>query len=101
MKLIEKWVNTSLMLRILAGVVIGSVSKARAGVGGRFKTVITLYLVTTLMAAVLSVFASTAFPVAIVLGDVTGADGAVPGTLSDVFRNILKGIMSNPPTESH
>ena len=136
MKLIEKWVNTSLMLRILAGVVIGSllaimcpgisaismlgelfvgvlksiapilvgilviasVSKARAGVGGRFKTVITLYLVTTLLAAILSVFASIVFPVTIVLGDISGADGAVPGALSDVFRNIVKGVMSNPIT---
>ena len=136
MKLIEKWVNTSLMLRILAGGVIGtllaiicpgvssigmlgelfvgvlksiapilvgilviaSVSKARAGVGGRFKTVITLYLVTTLLAAILSVFASSVFPVTIVLGDISGADGTVPGALSDVFRNIVKGVMSNPIT---
>ena len=84
---------------ILVGIlVIASVAKARAGVGGRFKTVITLYMVTTLMAAVLSVFASSVFPVKILLGDIAGTDGTVPGALSDVFSNIVKGIMSNPVT---
>lgn len=76
--------------------VVSSVAKARNGLGSRFKTVVLLYMATTLMAAVLAVFASRWFPVEIALTDVVGASNAAPGALGDVFRNTIKGIMSNP-----
>lgn len=78
--------------------VISSVSRARQGVGSRFKTVIMLYLLTTLMAAVVAVIASRLFPVHITLTDITSASGAAPSALSNVFRNIAKEVMSNPIT---
>ena len=43
--------------------VISSVANAGIGIGKKFKTVITLYLLTTFLAAVVAVLASYAFPV--------------------------------------
>ena len=84
---------------ILVGVlVVASVAKANAGLGGRFKTVVILYMFTTLIAAVLAVFASYLFPVNIEFGNIESAGNNAPGALSDVFRNIVTNIISNPIT---
>lgn len=83
---------------LVAVLVTSSVATARAGLGSRFRTVITLYMLTTLMAAVVAVVASFLFPVGIALADVQGASGSAPGALSDVFRNIVGSVMSNPVT---
>ena len=133
---LHRWSQTNLMLRIFAGILVGSVlalavpgigvismlgdlfvgalkamapvlvavlvtssvATARAGIGTRFRTVITLYMLTTLMAAVVAVAASFLFPVNIALADVTGASGSAPAALGDVFRNIVREVMSNPVT---
>ena len=76
--------------------VIAAVSKARQGLGSRFRMVISLYLMSTFMAAVLAVSASRLFPVNIVLTDVVSAENAAPGALGDVFGNIISEVMSNP-----
>lgn len=78
--------------------VTSSVSKAREGLGSRFRMVISLYILTTLMAAVLAVLVSELFPVNIVLANVESVGSAAPGALSDVFHNIVTDIMSNPVT---
>ncbi|MBQ5694130.1 MAG: serine/threonine transporter SstT [Bacteroidaceae bacterium] len=83
---------------LVAVLVTSSVATARAGLGHRFRTVITLYMLTTLMAAVVAVMGSFLFPVDIVLADVSGAVGSAPEALPDVFRNILREVMSNPIT---
>ena len=83
---------------LVAVLVTSSVATARAGLGSRFRTVITLYMLTTLMAAVIAVVASFLFPVGITLTDVQGASGNAPGALGDVFRNIVNNVMSNPIT---
>ncbi len=81
---------------LVSVLVVSAIAKASGGLGSRFNTVITLYMCTTLLAAVLAVFASRLFPVSIVLDDITSAEGSAPGALSEVFRNIMRGIMSNP-----
>ena len=83
---------------LVAVLVTSSVATARAGLGSRFRTVVTLYMLTTLMAAVVAVVASFLFPVGIALADVQGASGSAPGALGDVFRNIVGSVMSNPVT---
>lgn len=83
---------------LVAVLVTSSVATARAGLGSRFRTVITLYMLTTLMAAVVAVVASFLFPVGIAMADVQGASGSAPGALGDVFRNIVGSVMSNPVT---
>lgn len=83
---------------LVAILVMSSVATARNGLGSRFRTIILLYLLTTLMAAVVAVLGSTLFPVSIALTNIQGASGTAPGELNDVFRNIVNGIMSNPIT---
>lgn len=134
MNVIKAYIGTSLILRILAGVVIGTllamflpgydgmailgdlfvgalkgiapvlvavlvasaIAKSGSGLSSRFNTVITLYLFTTLLAAIFAVLASHFFPVGISVDNVASAEGAAPGALNEVFRKILKDITSNP-----
>ena len=83
---------------LVAILVMSSVATARNSIGSRFRTIILLYMLTTLMAAVIAVVGSFLFPVNIALVNVESATDSAPGQLSDVFRNILNGIMSNPIT---
>lgn len=129
---LKKWANTSLVLRIFIGLVIGailglivpewtaiailgqvfvsalkaiapvlvavlvasSIAKAGGGLGPRFRTVISRYLLSTFIAACCAVVGSFLFPVTLDLADV--AEGAAPGALSDVFTNLLTNMVNNP-----
>ncbi|MBQ8736177.1 MAG: serine/threonine transporter SstT [Bacteroidaceae bacterium] len=87
------------MAPILVALLVAlSVATARSGMGVRFRIIIALYILTTLMAAVVAVSAGFIFPVPIALADVQGASEAAPAALTDVFRNIIAGVMSNPVT---
>ncbi len=128
----KKWADTSLVLRILVGLVIGailgllvpgwtgigilgtifvsalkaiapvlvavlvmaSIAKAQGGLGARFRTVILLYLVSTLTAALVASVGSTLFPITLRLQDV--AEGSAPSQLTDVFANLLGNMVTNP-----
>ena len=131
-KLLKKWTESSLVLRILAGLIVGavlglllpgwtwvgilgtlfvsalkavapvlvailvmaSIAKAHGGLGPRFRTVILLYLVSTLGAALVAVVGSSLFPITLKLQDV--AEGSAPSALTDVFTNLLTNMVSNP-----
>ena len=133
-RLLQWWTGTSLVLRILGGLVIGavlgltvpqwtgigilgqvfvsalkaiapvlvmllvaaSIAKAHGGLGDRFRTVITLYLVSTFVAAVIAVVGSFLFPVTIRLQGVTEGGNAAPGGLADVFTTLLTNMVMNP-----
>ena len=128
----RKWAQSSLILRILGGLVIGailgltvpgltgisllgtifvgalkaiapllvfvlvtaSVAQAGAGLGARFRTVIGLYLVSTLGAASVAAAGSKLFPITLQLTDV--AEGSAPSALADVFSNLLSNLVANP-----
>lgn len=130
---LEKWADSSLMLRILIGLIIGtvlgltvpswsgigilgrmfvsalkgiapilvavlimsSVAKSRQGQGPRFRVVISRYLLSTFIAAICAVVGSFLFPVTLELEDVAQVEGAA-GSLSEVFSNILTGMVGNP-----
>ena len=130
--LLRKWTQSSLVLRILAGLVIGaalglsvpgwtgigilgtifvsalkaiapvlvailvmaSIAKAHGGLGARFRTVVVLYLVSTLTAALVASVGSTLFPITLRLQDV--AQGSAPSQLADVFANLLGNMVTNP-----
>ena len=132
MNIFQKWAQSSLVLRILIGLVIGavlgltlpgwtwigilgtvfvsalkaiapvlvailvaaSIAKAHGGLGGRFRTVISLYLVSTLGAALVAVVGSSLFPITLRLQDV--AEGSAPSALADVFTNLLTNMVTNP-----
>lgn len=131
--LVKKWNDTSLILRIVVGLIIGvilalvvpqataisifgtifvgalkaiapilvfvlvmsSLSQATDGIGKRFRTVIFLYMLSTLLAAVLAVFASFLFPVTLKLAEST-TDTVPPSGISEVFTNLLNNVVSNP-----
>ena len=80
---------------LVALLVASSIAKAKGGLGARFRTVITLYLVSTLCAAVFAVVASFLFPVTIKLQGTEGG-GSAPGGLSDVFLTLLTNMVMNP-----
>lgn len=83
---------------LVAVLVMASVAKARQGLGERFRVVIILYMASTLLAAIVAVFASQLFPLQLALAGVSGAENAAPGELGDVFQNLARDIMSNPLT---
>lgn len=129
---VKKWTDTSLVIRIFVGLVIGvvlaltlpqasfisvlgkvfvgalkaiapilvavlvmsSIANAKKGIGSRFRTVIILYMVSTLLAAVVAVIGSMVFPVQMVLAETT--TGNPPQSIGEVFMNLLTGMVSNP-----
>lgn len=75
--------------------VASSLSKAHAGIGKRFRTVIMLYMSSTFLAAVIAVCGSFLFPVKMILS--TGnTEQAAPSGLGEVFQNLLGKIVENP-----
>jgi len=74
--------------------VISSLSSAGKNLGSRFRTVIFLYIFSTLIAAIIAVFASYAFPVKVVLSD--AVENSAPGSLSEVFSALLNNMVMNP-----
>ncbi|MBQ9025485.1 MAG: serine/threonine transporter SstT [Methanobrevibacter sp.] len=129
---VEKWTESSLILKIIAGLIIGvilgvlvpewkiitfpgeifvsalkaiapilvfvlvasAISKARSGIGSRFKTVIILYIFSTFLSAMVAIVGSTLFPVTIYLSDASNA--TAPGGLGEVMGNMVLNIFSNP-----
>lgn len=76
--------------------VMSAISKASGGIGARFRTVIILYLISTLLAAVVAVVGSFLFPVKMVLSEV--AENTPPSGISEVLGNLLTNMVGNPVT---
>ena len=79
---------------LVAVLVMSAVAKAGGGLGPRFRTVVTLYLLSTFIAALLAVTGCFLFPATIQLRDV--ATGQPPSALADVFTNLLTNMVANP-----
>ena len=130
--LVKKWNDISLILRILIGLIIGtilgiaapqatiiavlgnlfvgalkavapllvfilvmsSLARANNGIGKKFRTVIFLYMLSTLLAAVVAVLASFAFPVTIKLTE--AVNDAAPSGIGEVMTTLLNNIVANP-----
>lgn len=76
--------------------VIASLASAGKGIGGRFKTVIVLYMLSTFLAAVVAVVGSFLFRVTIPLSE--SIDQTAPTGLGEVFKTLLEKMVSNPIT---
>lgn len=74
--------------------VISSLSVAGKNLGKRFTMVIALYIASTLIAALVAVLASYLFPVSVSL--TATEEMTAPGSLSDVFSNLLTNMVMNP-----
>lgn len=130
--LVKKWNDISLILRILIGLIIGtilgiaapqatiiavlgtlfvgalkavapllvfvlvmsSLARANNGIGKKFRTVIFLYMLSTLLAAVVAVLASFAFPVTIKLTE--AVNDTAPSGIGEVMTTLLNNIVANP-----
>lgn len=79
---------------LVAVLVAASIAKAHRGLGERFTTVISLYLFSTLLAAIVAVVGSFLFPVTIVLKNTV--TNATPTGLIDVFSSMLTNMVANP-----
>lgn len=103
---VPKWTGISILgqvfvsaLKAIAPVLVGvlvaaSIAKAGGGLGPRFRTVISRYMLSTFIAAMCAVIGSFLFPVTLQLKD--AAEGAAPGALTDVFTNLLTNMVMNP-----
>ena len=76
--------------------VISSLCNAGNSHGGVIKTVIILYMFSTVLAAVIAVFASMAFPVKLTLATAAATDTAAPQGIAEVLNNLLLIVVANP-----
>lgn len=74
--------------------VVASLASAGEGLGGRFKTVIFYYMLSTFLAAVVAVIGSYIFKVTIPLTE--AIDKAAPTGLGEVFKTLLGNMVQNP-----
>ena len=81
---------------ILVFVIVSSaLAQGSSKLDRRFGTVVWLYMLTTFMAAVLSVMTSKLFPQTIVLAEAAEAE-VVPQGLGEVIHTLLTNFVSNP-----
>ncbi len=74
--------------------IISSLASASGGVGKQFRTVIILYIASTLLASFLAVIASFIFPVTLKLTD--AVSNAAPSGIGEVLRTLLGNMVQNP-----
>lgn len=77
--------------------VSSSLANAKGGNMKKFRTVIFLYLFSTLCAAVVAVIVNFVHPVTIALPSADLTEGyAPPGSMSEIIKNLLLNIFANP-----
>ena len=76
-------------------IVTSALAQGSSKLDRRFGTVVWLYMLTTFVAAALSVVTSKIFPQTLVLAEAATAD-VVPQGLGDVMHTLLSNIVSNP-----
>lgn len=75
--------------------VMSALCNAGKSHGGVIRTVIILYMFSTVLAAVIAVIASMIFPVQMVLTD-AAADAAAPSGIVEVLSTLLMNVVQNP-----
>lgn len=76
--------------------VISALCNAGKSHGGVIRTVIILYMFSTVLAAVIAVFASMIFPVEMVLVDAASDAAAAPSGIVEVLSTLLMNVVQNP-----
>ncbi len=74
--------------------VIASLASAGKGIGGRFKSVVFFYLLSTFLAAVVAVIGSYIFKVTIPLTQ--AVEQSAPAGLGEVFKALIGNMVMNP-----
>ena len=75
---------------------MSSLCNAGKSHGGVIRTVIILYMFSTVLAAVIAVFASMVFPVEMVLVDAASDAAAAPSGIVEVLSTLLMNVVKNP-----
>ena len=81
---------------LVALLVTASVAQAGEGLGKRFRTVITLYLASTLIASWVAVAGSTLFPVQLTLSGREASASTAPSGITEVLGNLATSLVGNP-----
>lgn len=76
-------------------IVASALAQGSSKLDRRFGTVVWLYMLTTFVAAVLSVVTSTMFPQTLVLAEAAEAE-VIPQGLGEVMHTLLSNVVSNP-----
>ena len=77
--------------------VAASLANAKGGNASKFRTVIFLYLFSTLCAAIVAVLVNFAHPVTISLAGIDAAEGyAAPDNMGSIMTGLLKSVVDNP-----
>ena len=77
--------------------VSSSLANARGGNMKKFRTVIFLYLFSTLCAAIVAVLVNFIHPVSITLTGIDAAEGyTAPGSMGEIVMNLLMSVIANP-----
>ena len=79
---------------LVAFLVMSALAKSKSGLGSRFRSVISLYMISTFLAAIVAVLASFIFPITLVLQGTT--DSTAPSNIKEIFENLLKNMVANP-----
>ncbi|MBR6500403.1 MAG: serine/threonine transporter SstT [Firmicutes bacterium] len=74
--------------------IVSALANAKNVPGKQFRTVIGLYMLTTLLASLLSVVASFLFPVTLILAD--AAENTAPTGVGEVLGNLITNMVQNP-----
>ena len=78
--------------------VLSSIANFKVGHGTNIKPIILMYALGMLLAAFTSVIVSIVFPSTLFLDISTQADLQPPGSLSEIFKNLLLSFVANPVT---
>lgn len=81
---------------LVFALVISALARAEGNIGPRFRTVITLYVVSTFLAAASAVVASYLFPVTLKL--TKAATNTPPSGIGEVLKNLITNMVANPVT---
>ena len=76
--------------------VIGSLSKSGKGIGPRFKLVLYLYVISTIIAAIIATAMSFGFPVDIILNIAPEDMSGSPSDAYELIASLLGKLVSNP-----
>ena len=76
--------------------IISALANANGQIGSRFRTVIMLYMMTTLLASFLAVAASYAFPVTLKLTEAVQQEA--PSGIGQVLKTLITNMVQNPIT---
>ena len=80
---------------LVFALVMSSISQAGAGIESKFRKVILLYIISTLVSAIVSVCASYLFPLTVHLSESYNTTENMK-SLAEIFGNLLESIVENP-----